>query len=133
MVRMHVGDEGDDPLPAEPGDHHLRSFLGVAVTLMGGGDDPGDLGGEKTSLLGHRGLHGPDGTSVVEAADDPVEPPLGAVRGVAHDLAPVTLPKFSQVGRLAAGEGVQAGVVEQRSHLLRMLDAQRLQPDPATL
>jgi len=98
MLRMHVGDDGASPLPSKPGHHHLRCLAGVPTTLISSHDNPRNLSGQITRLLGHGGLHRADRGSVLASAHDPVKPPLTAVRRAAHDLASVPLLQLDHAG-----------------------------------
>jgi len=128
-----MGDDGPSPLPSKPGHHHLRRLAGVPTTLISSHDNPRNLSGQITRLLGHGGLHRADRVSVLASAHDPVKPPLRPVRGAAHDLASVPLLQLDQAGRLPAHEDMQLQVVQQRRHLLRVFNLQRLKLHPPTL
>ena len=70
------------PALPEPVPHGERRLPGVAPSLVGHGDDPGELGGGP----GHRRLDGADRLAGVAAAEHPVEPHLAAVGGAPADL-----------------------------------------------
>jgi len=91
---------------------------------------PRRLGDQFNAVPGDGRLHEADRTGVAAATDDPVARALLPVGGAASGLVAVGLPQLFESCRLAAGERLQFGVVEQRGHLLGVADRQRLQPQP---
>lgn len=127
---MDVSDDAASAAAVQPGDHDLGGFAGVPVALGPACDHPRHLGGDVIAVPGDGRLHEADRTGVAAATDDPVARALLPVGGAASGLVAVGLPQLFESCRLAAGERLQFGVVEQRGHLLGVADRQRLQPQP---
>ena len=130
---VHMRDEGTNAALAEPCENTARRLRCISQPLIAGRDHPCKLGGHPLARAVNRRLDGTDDNRVVSFTNNPVQPTLLAIGGLAHNQPRVPAAELLQRLGLPAGELVQAPVVKQRCHLLGVRNAQRLDDQARSL
>jgi hypothetical protein len=130
VVGVNVSDEDLDAVITEPRDHRARCLLGIALTLVRGRDGPCERSRLSSGHELERGLHRAYDGSHLAMPKDPVEPALRSVVRPSRDLAHQSGPQLLQPHGPTADEVVQALIVENRSELVGVCDAQGLERQP---
>jgi hypothetical protein len=133
MLWMHVRDEDANAALAEPCQNTAGRLRRISPPLIADRDYPCELGRHPLARAANRRLDSADGTCAVPVTNDPVQPALLAIAGLAHDQPRVPAAELLQRLGFPAGELVQAAVVQQRCHLLSVRNTQRLDEQARSL